>query len=667
MKHTDRILFEARRAGTEGTEYSGIESMGLYAVIQEECEMEYGKLVTVSLQNRSDTDFLGVIHIKVSIEEKDPDFYMPGYMYGNNTADMPNHGRKEFPRIQRGAEKRPESEFFMTRSDRLAEPVSLIYDSGRVVGIAAAPYWVGTPDEKREVDLRTERYEQGTVPFYQYSGFTCRIGEAGRSSVGYTLGYENAPWLFIQTATVLERAPLTGDNAFLLKTGEEVHVSLRLYDFETENELGIHKALKDVYEVYHQEPRKIDGMDVKKAVTLLSNAIRDYAWLPEEKMYTGFVYDREDGLAYNKIGSLSWTNGLSVACPMLLAANRLSDETMRGQALTFIEEVVAYSLNPSSGLLYDAVSDGVWSERGWWYSGMHSGGHSAYINGQAVYYILKSYISEKEQKGICHEEWIRFVSPVILRFNQLKNTDAEYPFSMSVKTGAGLEYDSLGSCWCLTATALYAQITGDFSMLEGMKQSEQHYYDVFVKKMNCYGGPLDTDKAVDDEGILAYVRAARILHEITEEEKYLEHLRNGLYYEVSFKLGYNTPVQVRPLCDIGWSSCGGSITSVANPHIHPMSNTVVDEMFYLVEKTNDEYIRNRLSDTIFWGMQTFNTFEKEYGHGKTGWMSERFCFCQGLVTEKYPDGTPAGTWFALMPWASASIIEGFVGKCWMEE
>ena len=145
---------------------------------------------------------------------------------------------------------------------------------------------------------------------------------------------------------------------------------------------------------------------------------------------------------------------------------------------------------------------------------------------------------------------------------------------------------------------------------------------------------------------------------------YIEHLKQGLYYEASFKLGYNTPVQVKPLKEIGWSSCGGSITSVANPHIHPMSSTVIDEMNYYVKLTDDEYMRSRLNDTAAWGMQTFNTYDKEYGYGYVGWMSERFCFCEGLVVEKYPDGVPAGTWFALMPWAGASIIEGFTGDYW---
>lgn len=95
-----------------------------------------------------------------------------------------------------------------------------------------------------------------------------------------------------------------------------------------------------------------------------------------------------------------------------------------------------------------------------------------------------------------------------------------------------------------------------------------------------------------------------------------------------------------------------------------MSSTIVDELIYYVEKTHDPYAKERLLDTIGWGLQTFNTYDKEYGYGRIGWMSERFCFCQGLVTQKYPDGSPASTWFALMPWASASIIDGFAGECY---
>lgn len=659
MKDID-IICLARICQSKENTYYPSETFGLKVdySLNENIEKNIFRDVTVRITNSSEEDFKGVVHIKFMADEENPKFFMPGFMYNTNTADKPSSGRKAFPRIKRNPGGRPESDYFMVRSDRLAEPVSLVYGSGKVKGIAAPPYWVKEDGKTVPVSFAAGDKNTKDAGFLQYGGFSCNINDNGRVSVGYTLGYENAPWLFVQTATVLEREPVSEENSFCIGVGETVEVPLIIYDYEGDDERAIYSALEHTYNRYHEMPRTIPGIDEEKALSLLYGAIRDNAWLEDEKMYSGFVYDRETGPRFNKIGSLSWTNGLAVAVPMLFAANRLNDDTARKQSLAFIENVVQNSFNPDSGLLYDAVENGKWSVHGWWYNGMHSGGHSAYLNGQAVYYILKAYISEKNERKMIHDDWIAFVAPVIHKMNNELNSDYEYPFSMSEKTGAGLEYDSMGGAWCLAATALYELLTGDTEYLDTVRKSEKHYYDQFVRKCECYGGPLDTDKAVDDEGILAYIRAVKILHEITKEEILLEHMRDALNYECSFKLSYNTPVSVPPLSKIGWSSCGGSITSTANPHIHPMSSTIIPEMRYYVEACDDKYIRLRLEDTVKWSLQTFNTYDREYGYGEPGWMSERFCFCQGLLTEKYPDGSPASTWFALMPWASASIIEG---------
>ena len=106
------------------------------------------------------------------------------------------------------------------------------------------------------------------------------------------------------------------------------------------------------------------------------------------------------------------------------------------------------------------------------------------------------------------------------------------------------------------------------------------------------------------------------------------------------------------------------MTSVANPHIHPMSSTVVDEMLYYLSFREDDYIRSRMHDTVAWGLQTFARYDREYDYGKAGWMSERFCYSQGLLTERYPDGSTASTWFALMPWAVGCILECLCGDWW---
>jgi hypothetical protein len=349
---------------------------------------------------------------------------------------------------------------------------------------------------------------------------------------------------------------------------------------------------------------------------------------------------------------------------MLMAALRLNNESMRQQAIACITNMMEHCQSTVTGLPYGAYHNGIWSNNGWWFDGMHVPGHSTYLIGQAMYYILKAYDYEKRLSNCVHKQWLEFVIRVLKKIEKTKNSDEEYPFILSEKTGAGIEYDALSGAWCMAALSYYSLLTRDQTHIKSLQKSERHYYDAFVKHMECYGGPLDTDKATDSEGIIAYIKAVKYLHALTGEREYIEHMADAIGYELSFKFCYNSPIKVPPLSTIGWSSCGGSVTSIANPHIHPMSSNFVDELWYYVNHTKDEYITDRMKDTIGWGCQTYNTYDNEYDYGKKGWMSERFCHCEGLLSQKYSDDSIASTWFCLMPWASASVIEGLAGECW---
>lgn len=610
-------------------------------------------VMKVKVTNNGTEDFEGIIQFLLFFKKNNPRFLLPAFMYGRNRGESPKNVPNEFPRLREGMD-RPASPWWMVRSDRLSHPVAMVFDSGKIYGLSASPYFVKIDGEKKAW------LPQLQGDFYQYAGYTCSLEEG---SIGYTLGYENAPWFFLQSHNVYERSPL-GENCFILNSGETISSEMYLYDYEAENELGCHDLIREIYYKYHEAPRKASSVEI--AVKDLSEAVSDYAWLKDEKCYSGFVFEtaQEGVYTYNKLGSLSWTNGLSVAVPQLVAGLRTKNQSVRCQALECIENIISHCMNPKSGLPFDAYSDGKWSIKGWWFDGMHTPGHSAYLTGQAVYYILKAYEYEKKIEGVSHGEWLDFVKPILEHVEKTKNTDDEYPFIFSETTGAGIEYESLGSSWCLAAQAYYSWLVGDKKYLEGLARSEQHYYDTYVKQLQGYGAPLDTDKAIDSEGILAYIRAVHYLHAITQEDKYLEHMRAAIDYEFTFKFCYNSPIKVPPLSKIGWSSCGGSVTSTANPHIHPMSSTIVDELLYYYEQTKDEYMKARMEDVIGWGCQTYNTHDKEYDYGKKGWMSERFCHSQGLLTQKYSDGSVASTWFALMPWASCSIVEGFVGEYW---
>lgn len=654
------IIYTAKTIHTDA--YVPAKNCGLYVT---ECNMggcgtynepyEY----EISVINNGERDWSGIFHTELTAARDEPEFFMPAFMYSRNRGDTPAEGMKMYPRLSDESDK-PRSPYFKVRGDRLSHPVSIMYDSGRMTAISASPYWVIRDGKKQGMAGREHE-------FYRYAGYSCSLnaGSDGKDtlcSIGYTLGYENAPWLFIDSSKVAEE-PFDEENCFVIEPGETVKFKAYIYEFDTDKVTDINRIIENTYYRYH-EPHE-QKTTVKEAVTDIAGAIYKDAWLEESKGYSLFVFDKEDSdEIFRELGSVSWTNGLSVAVPMLMSAVRLDNDGMKEQALICIENIVGNCMNEASSLPYDAYSDGKWSVRGWWYNGMKTGGHSGYLTGQAVYYILKAYEFMKKYCGTEYNELLSLAKRIIDRTEMSKNSDGEYPYVFSEKTGAGLEYDSFGSVWCMTAAAYYMYLTGDYDGLSSVQASERHYYDEYVKKCVCYGGPLDISKGVDSEGILAYIRAVKLLHQITDDELYLRHMKDGIEYEFSFKFCYATPVKVPPLSKVGWSSCGGSVTSVVNPHIHPMSSTVVDELLYYAEHTGDEYVYERIKDVLLWGCQTYNHYDGEYDYGKRGWMSERYCYCEGLLTERYPDGSPASTWFALMPWAGASVIEGMTGDAW---
>ena len=611
----------------------------------------------------AEADFSGVIRIALGGGEPCPDarFFLPGFMYGTNRGDAPLVVDSKAPRLRMGGSC-PASPWWMVRSDRLSHPCAMMFANGRILALSAAPYYVC------RAGVREAWCPGRAGEFDQYAGFGCSLADC---EVWYTLGYENAPWMFVDSHHILPRKPLD-ENCFRIARGETVVIPLRCFDLPAEDERDIHTVLKQVYALWHEPPRRRSS--VYETVRDIASAIARDAWIPDAHCYSGFVFDRGTHFEDRLLPSLSWTNGLAAAVPMLLASRRLHRGEMRTQALDCISHIVATCINEKNGLPFTAEQDGRWSNRGWWYDKQPVPGHAAYLVGQGVYLVLKAYECEKAC-GTEHPDWLAFAGRIVARTEQGRNPDGEYPYIFSEQTGAGLEYDSFSGAWCLAAAALYSRLAGKETYLPGLLESEKWYHNTYIRHEECYGGPLDIDKNVDSEGVLAYIRAVRELHavlcrpaspESAACEALLDHLRDALYYEFTFKCCCNSPVKIPPLSTAGWSSCGGSITSVTNPHIHPMSSSVMDEMSYYLRFRKDDYLRSRLEDTILWSCQCHNARNGEFGYGKTGWMSERFCHSEGLLTEKWPDGSPASTWFALMPWACGAILEGLTGDAWQD-
>lgn len=612
------------------------------------------KLVFV-LENVSDSDYNGVIRFELTIPKSNGKIFMPAFMYNRNGGDRGQYSSKAcYPHLTENGKKLPFSNWWQVRSDRLSHPVALAYADNCIFGISSSPYY-GEKNGKTvfwENDVNTD--------FKGYNGFYCCVKNG--TSVGFTLGYENAPANYILTPDYDKRTSLK-NNVFKIPVRSKVEFPIYIYCYEAEREYDIHRAVENCYYRYHQIPRKT--VSLQCAVKDIAQAIYTDTYVPEKKNYATVVRMKK-GEIQQETGNISigWTGGAEIATPLLMAGIRLQNESFRLQALECIENIVKNSINPKSGLPFDAYNaKNEWTEKGWWYGHLKIKGHSSYVLGQAVFYILKAYEYENAFMGVSHKEWLDFSEKVLEKFMAAQNSAGAFPYIFSVEDGSGIEYDGYAGCWCYAAMAYYTKITGDKKFFSAMQSANAYYYK-FVNKMECYGTPTDTFIAVDSEGVLAFIKASRIMHQLTKSEEYLIQLKRAFDYEFTFKFAYNSPIQVPPLSKIGWSSSGGTVTSICNPHIHPMSNNVVDDMIYYIEQKEDAYVQSRLYDTVLWGAQTYNSFDGEMDFGLKGWMTERFCHSEGLLIEKYPNGTKSSAWFAFLPWGASNVLEGMCGELW---
>ena len=187
------------------------------------------------------------------------------------------------------------------------------------------------------------------------------------------------------------------------------------------------------------------------------------------------------------------------------------------------------------------------------------------------------------------------------------------------------------------------------------------YYGHTVAELNCYGAPMDTFKSVDQEGVLAFVQATRLMHEITGEDEWLGHLQAGADFELLWRYAYRARPEFAPLKGTDWNSCGGSVTSVSNPHIHPMGLVITDSLRYLAKQTGDNYYRDRADDGVAWALQTLELYPEVSGYGPYGVMTERYCPSDGLVIETFADSDePSSMWWSYNAWAAANVMEGLL-------
>jgi hypothetical protein len=440
-----------------------------------------------------------------------------------------------------------------------------------------------------------------------------------------------------------------------------------------------HRIIRSLYEQLQDRPAFENSYEA--ALRALAGAFAEVNWSPELQQYTNrkcrvpLDTTLEPWRAIVEIG---WTGGSMLAYPFMLAEGTFNDLRMPKSSTQIFDEICS-GWNEASGFVNDAAINRstrsrpeAWNDseiNGWWsgFLPQTHDNHCAYTNAHAAYYLLRAAGLAKSRAHTSPglplavsrttEHWVRTALDILDTAIALQRDDGAFGYIFSSAARRVIDFDGFAGCWFAAALPLAWQLTGDAKYRDAADRALA-FYAPFVRDLAAWGSPMDTCKSIDSEGNLAFIRAARHLHEFTRDDRYLDLLADGANYEYLWRYGFRTRPQCPPLKGSNWNSCGGTITSVSNPHIHPMGVVATGDLEYLAEHAGDAYHQSRADDGIAWLMNTMELYPETMGYGRYGVLSERTCPSDGLLAEVYyDDNSPASTWWSYNAWAAGSAME----------
>lgn len=362
------------------------------------------------------------------------------------------------------------------------------------------------------------------------------------------------------------------------------------------------------------------------------------------------------------VTEIGWTGGGVLAYPLVLCRDALGADAEAPLAAAMSGEQlfdrIADAYNENSGLLNDLMAPNAAGSQvnGWWTGyGLVKDCHCAYTVGSAVHYLTKTMDYLHQNGKPCPAKWMDAAQKVLHTVMDLQRADGAFGYTYSTQERKVLDWSGFAGCWFAPALVYLYRLTGEERCLHSAEKALD-YYHTFVKDLNCYGTPMDTWKAVDEEGNLAFMRGSRLLYEQTGKAEFLQYMKDSAGYEFLWRYGYKTYPEHTPL-NQGWSACGGAVTSVSNPHIHPMGVIIDTDLRYLARVTGDGYYASRAADSAAWMLQCLELYPAATGYGRYGILSERWCPSDGLDVERFSDGRPFSSWFSHNLWASACVLE----------
>ena len=561
---------------------------------------------------------------------------LPGLLFGdNNLANVLD--KNAFHHLTNepfeGKALSPVWEF---RADRCAMSLSAMCSEKAIIAISIDPY-----AESKSEELTTVA-----------CGVTSMLANnVAPSSCGVTLGYANLPY------TYEYQGAFTAPKEETLLSGK---VSGRIYAEATGDRRSVNRFVQKEYE-YRRALPKIK-VTRNEALIACATAMRDVLWSPKDKAFCNLYFD--NGATHGKdarkriLKEIGWCGGPSIALPAIQAGLYLNDKDLIQHGLDTCN-VVPTLLNPKSGLLYDNGMTGDKDVNGWWTGRSGRDKHFAYTNGSCISDLM-SVAKVLDDAGMdVPEAWYKVTTTVLDTIASLQLKDGNLGFAYSMKRPKMIDPHGAIGAWWIPGFALASKRLNKPHYMNVARRALEYYHQFYID-LDVNGASMDTGKSPNEESAHAFIRAARILHELTGDDYYLEALRDGIDLECLWRYGYATKPLVPPLSNSGWNSCGGSVTSVANPCIHPMGIRVSDDLRYYAKITGDKYVYKRWEDGINWSIASLELYPKYTGIGPFGITSERYCQSDGMLYPNFDGGELWSIWNTSHCFGVAAMLEGLV-------
>lgn len=580
------------------------------------------------------------VKLEGSLGEAEAWHLIPCCIHGDN--NLANAKPGQYPNLTR---EYPEaiysSPVWEFRADRASHPVSIAVGERAVGAISIDPYCRDGAGQLVRNGLFAELPDR----------------------FGVTLGYANLPFTFVNKYC----DHYDGRSKSTSRPVTAAKCRGMIFDFRDGGRRRVRTIIGTLYRRYRECPqfRKSFAEAARAVIT----AFVEQNWSDEFGHYTNQEAHppRQPELKpWRALLEIGWTGGSILAYPFITAMDtlKLPDDFFRGRKSGYelFDEILA-GYNPASGMFFDLVRELRGSRvNGWWdFLKITHDRHSAYTNGHALYYLFLTLNYLKRHNRPIPAGWLEAATRVADNHVALQREDGCCGYSFFTDRREVADWEGFAGCWIAAALAAGYACTGETRYRDAARKAAEFYHRP-VRELNVCGTPMDTWKAPDQEGNLAFMKLVRILHETTGEPVLLEMLEDAAHYEYLWRYGFRAEPEIMPLAGSGWNSCGGSVTSVSNPHIHPMGVLVTEELCYFADRTGNELHRMRAEDGMAWIMNSLELYPEITGYGRYGVTTERYCPSDGLTDFCYSDGRPSSLWYSYNGWAAANTLEALL---WM--